>query len=274
MKPRFLIIGGDGRQLHLKRRLDADFYDAFHLRYPADISALYDIELYSHIILPMPVSKDSLTVYSSDSLPLSLDELRDKLQPCHIVYGGGFSDSFLGYMEDKSITYYDFLKDGSFKLFNAYLTAQGAMRELLDNTDDTVTGKKVLIIGSGDVAATLVEKLKALGLDVYLAARNKSRLTSARLNGYKTMSLEMIGELIYMFDFVFGTVPFNILTDADVKAMGEDSVYFELASAPYTADKSLFERFGKRHILSSSLPGKYLPKASSEIIYDFILNNL
>lgn len=274
MKPRFLIIGGDDRQLHLKRRLDADFYDTFHLRYPADISALYDIEHFSHIILPIPVSKDKLSVYSTDSLSLSLDELRGKLQSCHIVYGSGFSERFIGYMEEKSITFYDLMKDKTFKLLNAYLTAQGAARELLVNTDDTVSDKRALIIGSGDVAVTLADKLKALGVDVYFAARNQLKLSAVSLSGYKTMSLEMIGELIYLFDFIFGTVPFNILNEADVRSMGDDSVYFELASAPYTADKGLFERFGKRYILSSSLPGKYLPKASSKIIYDFILNNM
>ena len=274
MKQRFLIIGGDSRQLYLKKKLDADFYDAFHLRYPADISALYDIESYSHIVLPVPVSKNNLTVYSSDKLNITLSELKKKLLACHTVYGGMFNDSLLIQMEDNNITHYDFMIDKNFKLLNAYLTAQGAIRDLLCNTDDTVSGKKALIIGFGDVAKTLAEKLKAFNTDVYIAARNKNQLSSARLNGYKTMTLEMISELIYMFDFVFGTVPFNIISADDVKAMGEDCIYFELASAPYTAEKGDFERFGKRYILSSSLPGKYLPKASADIIFDFILNNL
>lgn len=274
MKTRFLIIGGDDRQLYLKRKFDENFYDSFHLRRPDDISALDDIDNYSHIILPVPVSKDKLTVYSSDPLVLNLNVLRDKLQACHIVFGCGFSDEFLNCLEDKNITYYDFMKDKTFKLLNAHLTAQGALRDLLNNTDDVITGKKALIIGFGDVAKTLAVKLKAVGLEVHIAARNKDQLSIAALNGYKTIKLDMIRKSIYMFDFVFGTVPFNILLVDDVKAMGEDSVYFELASAPYTAEKAFFKSFGRKYVLSSSLPGKYLPKASANIIYDFILNNL
>ncbi len=274
MKTNFLIIGGDKRQQYLKRKFEADFYDVIHIRYSGDLETLDDIESYTHIILPIPISKDNLTVYNSDSLKLTIRELKEKLGSCHRVYGGGFTDNFLINLEDKHITYFDFMKDKNFKLANAYLTAQGAMRLLLENTDDVVSGKKSLIIGFGDVAKTLAEKLKAFGIDVYIAARNKKQLSVARLNGYKTMGIEKISDLIYMFDFVFGTVPANILTADDVKSSGVDCVYFELSSAPYTAEKDDFERFGKRYILASALPGKYLPEASADIIYDFILNNL
>lgn len=274
MKPEFLIIGGDKRQQYLKKRLEAEFYSVFHIRYPADVSELKKIESYSHIILPVPISKDKRSIYTDDKLDIEINELMRKIKACHIVYGTGFDSKFLDFFEDNSITYYDFMKDKAFKLFNAYLTALGTVRLMLESTDDIITGKKALIIGFGDVAKTLAEKLKALAVDVRIAARNQSQLTNAEFCGYKTMALESIGESISKFDFVFGSVPANILTFNDVINMGEECVYFELASSPYTADSEHFTKAGKKYILASGLPGKFLPKASSDILYDFILKNL
>ena len=66
MNESFLIIGGDSRQLYLKNFLSQKFKDVIHIRCPADIGLLDDILNYSHIILPLPLSKDKEFIYSAD----------------------------------------------------------------------------------------------------------------------------------------------------------------------------------------------------------------
>lgn len=273
MNQKALIIGGDKRQEYLKKIIDKEFIEVDHIRYLADVRRLDDIESYSHIILPVPLTKDRENVYSSDKLSLNVDELIKCIKPCHKVFGTGFDNKTLDYFEDKAIEYRDFMKDKAFKRANAFLTAQGTLRLVLDNTDDYIVGKKVLVIGFGDVAETLAEKLKSNGFEVYITARNKRKLSLAGLSGYKTIAMSTIRSCIYLFDYIFGTVPANILDPGDIRNIKTECTYIELASPPYTAKEADFTENAKQYINGSALPGRFLPLASGKLIADFILAN-
>ena len=269
-----LIIGGDKRQEYLKKLLEGNFKEVIHIRYPADMWASDEIEEYSHIILPLPVSKDKTHIYSSDNLMLKTEDLICRIKPCHKVFGSGFDNKTLDYFEDKQIDYCDFMKDKIFKRANALLTAQGALKLMLDNTDDYIVSKKALIIGFGDVGETLAEKLNSNGIEVFITARNKRKLSLASIYGYKTISLSSVKSCIYLFDYVFGTVPANILDVSDIYNLKDDCTYIELASYPFTAKEEDFRLFNKKYINGSALPGRYLPLASGKLLADFILNNI
>ena len=274
MNQKALIIGGDKRQEYLKTIIENQFGEVFHIRYSADVWALDEIESFSHIILPIPLSKDGEHIYSADNLYLKSSDLLDLIKPCHKVYGAGFDCKTLDCFEDSQIDYCDFMKDKIFKRANALLTAQGTLRLLLNGTDDYIVGKKALIIGFGDVAETLSEKLRNNGIEVYIAARNKRKLSLASLYGYKTIAISSIRSCIYLFDYVFGTVPANILDSGDIKNMKDECTYIELASVPFTAKESDFKEYSKTYINGSALPGRFLPMASGKLMADYILSNL
>ena len=274
MNESFLIIGGDARQQYLSEFLSDSNKEVFHVRYSADIWKLDEIENYSHIILPLPLSKDKEMLYSSDNLCVRVEDTLKLIKPCHSVYGSGFDNKTLDYFEDNKIEYYDFMKDKIFKKANAYLTAQGTLRLLFDNVIDYIVGKKALIIGFGDVAVTLSELLSKVGIEVYIAARNKRKLSLAGYSGYKTLLIENMKNVIGEFDYIFGSVPANIIDEEAIRNISDDALYFELASAPYNADKKLFDKQMKKHINASALPGRYLPLASGKLMAEFVLSNL
>ena len=267
MTESYLIIGGDKRQELLKNILTDKGKDVFHIRYPADAVELDYAEKYSIIVLPIPLTKDNKTVYSSESeLKITLEKLYSKLCKHHKIYlGGELSDSDFNSM--------NFMKDKAFKKANAMLTSQGALRLLLDNTEDYIIGKKVLIIGFGDVAETLAELLFRIGCEVNITARNPKQLMIASVSGYKAVKLKADENNLSDYDYIFGTVPCNILTENDIVSMKDSAVYFELASFPFNADKELFIRNNKKYVFGSALPGRFLPEASARLIADFILTS-
>lgn len=260
----FLIVGGDKRQEHLKKILSDKLCDVFHLRHTADICELDKIGQYSDIILPLPLSKDGLKLYSDNGLHMDLEFLYGQFQPYHRVYGGNVKETLVG-------SVFDFLKDKTFKRANAYLTAQGTLRLLLENTDSYIIGKNALIIGFGDVAETLADILSKVGLRVNILARNKNQLLISSMLGYNSLHLSDIDCHIGDADYIFGSVPSTLLGEKQVKLMKNDAVYFELSSAPFTADKKYFEIYSKRYVFGGALPGRYLPMASAELMADFIL---
>ena len=270
MNQKALIIGGDKRQMYIKKYIESKFGEVFHLYSPADIWVLDETEKYSHIILPVPLSKDRETVYTDGGLCIRIKDVISRIGSCNTVFGSGFDSETLDKFEDKGVQYHDFMKDKILKRANAYLTAQGVLRLMLDDTQDYIVGKKALIIGFGDVADTLAEKLKALGLEVCISARNKRKLSLAENAGYKTMALATVGSCTYLFDYIFGTVPVNLLGPDAIKLMKNDCTYIELASAPYTADASLFGVYNKRYICGAALPGRFLPMASGRLLAEYI----
>ena len=274
MKEKILIIGGDKRQQYLEKFLRDNSKDVFHLRYPADIWIADEIVNFSHIILPLPVSKDKEYIYSVDNLTVRYEDIISKIKPCHSVFSSGFDNKTLDYFEDNNIEYHDFMKDKIFKKANAYLTAQGTLRLLLENSEDYIVGKKALIIGFGDVAQTLAELLSALGVEVYISARSKRKMSLGLYSGCKIVELEKLESEINHFSYIFGSVPANILSEEAIRSISDESLYFELASPPYNADKALFEIYSKKHICGSALPGKYLPLASGKLMAEFVLSNL
>jgi dipicolinate synthase subunit A len=274
MNDSFLIIGGDARQQYLKTFLSKKYSDVFHIRYPADIWKIAEADKYSHIILPLPLSKDRQYIYSCDNLCIKTDDVIGLIKPFQTVYSSGFDNKNLDYFEDKGIEYYDLMKDETFKKANAYLTAQGALKLLLDNTQDYIVGKKALIIGFGDVAVTLGELLSKTGVEVYFTARNERKLSVALYSGYKTISLSEIKNTADTYDYIFGSVPVNIISEDIVRRMKDDALYFELASYPYNADKKLFESVNVKYIDGSALPGRFLSLASGKLIGEFIISNL
>lgn len=268
MDKSFLIIGGDKRQEYLKNILSEKFSSVHRIMCPADMCKLDDMGRYSHIILPIPTTKDKEVVYCSNKdVKVPLSDIYCRLTDKQKLYGNGLSDS-------SGIRYFDFMKDETFKHANAHLTAQGALILLLKNTEDYIVTKKALILGFGDVARTLADVLSKLGVEVYIGARNKNQLLEASLRGYKTLKLTSVRSCIFIFDYIFGTIPSNVLKSEEIKSIGESAVYFELASYPFTADKENFKKYNRKHIDGSALPGRYLPLASAKLIADFILMNL
>ena len=268
---KLLIIGGDKRM-----KVFADYFDVgsdkvCHIDNAEKLKALRDYKEYTHIVLPLPSSKDGRTVFSSDdNLTLTFEKLTENLCEHHIVFGGNLHGRLKALLDNKKIQYYDFMENEDFLVSNAFLTAQGTLRLLVENTEDYFVHKKALIIGFGRVAVSLAALLRAVGIDIYIAARNALQLENAEALGYKAINLSSIDEYIPLADFIFGSVPARVLGSETIALMRVDAVYFELASAPFTADEYDFKLKGKKYVSGTALPGRYLPLASGRLIADYM----
>lgn len=264
-----LIIGGDKRQKFLFKLLSEDGYNVTHLNENSD--NLYDLINSNDIIfLPLPVSKDRVHIYSdADNFRLKLADAVKSIKNISMVFGGGIPKEVRDYFEDESIEYHDCLISELFELQNAYFTAQGALKLLLDNTEDYLLGKTALIIGFGRIATALSEMLKNLNMKVTVAARNELQLKTAKLSGFQIINLKELRNLSG-FDFVFNTVPYRIFDEAAMSSAGKNSVYFELASAPFGVDKELAQKHDIRYVQGGALPGKYLPLSSAKLLKEYM----
>ena len=272
---KILILGGDERQRKLGKLFLRDGYDVtcFTDEYEAE-KLKESLKESSAVILPLPVSRDGVTVYSDKELPIPIETVIGEMNSGKTLFGGIIRDNLKEKLAETNIPYFDYYADEAFVGFNAYLTAQCALRLMLENTDEYLVSKRVLVTGFGRVAKALASLLKRNGLDVYVAARNETQKATAYALGYKVLDIYDLGSVIRIFDFTLNTVPHRVFGEREVSLMKDGSLYIELASKPYGAKPEHFEKHGKRYFPAASLPGKYCSQSAAEAIYRSITKHI
>ena len=158
--------------------------------------------------------------------------------------------------------------DGSFD--TAVPTAEGALKVAIENAPVTIHGSRALVVGYGNIGKILARYLHALGAKTYVAAKRPEALAEAFGNGAHTVKIEEIGSVCGKMDYIFNTVPSNVIeTDVAAKIGG---LYIELASSPYGTDIEAACTAGVSVINAPSLPGKISPKTTAKYIVRTIYN--
>ena len=264
-----LIIGGDKRQRKLKKYLSDDGYTVTHIEKEEEcLPSLFKEN--KIIFLPIPVSKDRVYIYSDNKESrLRVTDVTEQIDNTSVVFGGNFDASVKKYFEEEGIEYHDCLKSELLELQNGYLTSQGALRLLLENTEEFLTSKNVLITGFGKIGMPLAALLDKIGMNVSVGARNELQLKNAVMAGYTPVELKSLSTLSKC-DFIFNTVPCRIFDESLIETADKKAVYFELASSPFGADKENILKYGLSYVDGSSLPGKFLSDSSAELLKEYM----
>lgn len=272
---KIMIIGGDRRQIFLRDFLRKKGLECFHVYGRQDLPEMKNAGGYDAVVLPVPMTKNGRSIYrDGDEITIGLEETLGVLLPDQQLFAGSVSESTVTELAAKNISVFDIMQDEAFLTKNAFLTAQGALSLLLGSIDGSLFGKRALVTGFGRVGKAVALTLKNNGLFTDVAARSPEQLALASCLGYGTQHIIDINEQIGQYDYLFGTVPFGVITDEGVKNMKSDAIYFELASAPFGARREDFLRYRKNYSLGSSLPGRFFPRSAGEIIGEYILEKM
>lgn len=188
-------------------------------------------------VLPIPVK------------PYMLEKLSGK----YVFYGAGDARGF------------DYNKVESFLLENAYLTAEGAVALLKENTGKAIYGSRVLITGYGRIASALHNVFSAMGANVTVCCRSHSDKIKAKYAGAGVIdfpSLKENGD----YDYIFNTVPHIVFTKDELEALKDGALLFDLASFPGGVD-TLFAKSKKISVIDGKrLPLRFSKIAAGELI--------
>lgn len=239
-KEHFLVAGGDMRLIGTANALFEKGYDtAVYLVQESPFLnpgiPILDAPCFSdfdRIILPLPCSRDDVHLSCAyDNKPV-LSDVFSALNDKQKVYGGKLSPYVLSLAKQANVPVYDYLKDESFSIKNAILTAEGALTVAMQNTLRSIWGSSVLVVGYGRIAKVLANMLADLNAHVTVAARRKEALSWIEANGFVPCRMEDADEEIAKADIVFNTAPARLL---NLRRMKNHAVYIELASKPYGA---------------------------------------
>ena len=76
------------------------------------------------------------------------------------------------------------------------------------------------------------------------------------------------------YDVIFNTVPALVVGEEILSRQDPDTLLLELASAPGGIHRQAAERCGLRVVDAPSLPGRFSPKASGELIKEAVYHML
>lgn len=279
----FLIIGGDDRLVELANIFSGKGYKVYtHGMERAanckaeNITGLEEAVAKCDVIIgPIPFSKEANRVNSSYSEePIEIDNFFSKISSEKKLFFGAMNKNARELAEKYSIKYNDYHQIESYQILNTIPTAEGAIALMVSETDRTVFGCNVLILGYGRIGKVLSEYAKAMGAKVYVEARKDEDLTWISARGMNGVHLNSLQDYLGNMDIIINTVPALLLDKSKLELVKKDAFILDLASLPGGVDFAFAKQNGIKTIHALGIPGKIAAKSAAEYIFDTVLKQL
>lgn len=282
------IIGGDLRIVNLIELLAKDDFLVYiyglenseELIESSNVKRCHSIEELvgsSEIIIgPLPMTNDATNLSAPFSEEkISIDELVSVMANKNKTFlAGKISDQLVGKLEANNIKYIDLLKREELVVLNTIATAEGTIQVAMENTQRTIHGSNILIMGFGRVGKVLAKMLDGIGAKVSCEARKNSDIAWIKAYGYKPIHLSELENELGNYDIIINTIPFQILDENRLKYVKKECTILDLSSNPGGVDRKAARALGLKMIWALSLPGKVAPMTSAEFIKETLYHIL
>lgn len=275
---RFGVLGGDFRYKLLYNLLKENGYSVVSYCNRFLDSEYSDIEGFLEnsdvIIGPIPTSRDNKKLALSDCEDIEIEYIFEQMfrKNINIYIGGVIGRSVKKIAEARGIRAYDFFEMEEVAVKNAIPTAEGAIQTAMQESIRTLFGSKVLVLGYGRCGKILSNMLKGIGADVAVTYRNERDNAYIKAYGYKAINLSEIKSYIADFDFVFNTIPAEILNNQVLKKMNRSTIIIDLAQAPGGTSFNYARDLNIKALYCPGLPGRVAPYTAAEILKEAVLN--
>jgi dipicolinate synthase subunit A len=228
-----------------------------------------------YIISSIPFSKDGIYINAPlFEAKISVMDLINALDSSKILFAGQLSDTIQNELINNEIRFVDLLEIEDLTIKNCILTAEGAIKIAIEESQTCIHGSNVLILGYGRIGKILSHMLTGFGCNIYCEARKESDLAYISAYGYNDIRLNELDKHLYKFDYIFNTIPAMILDSKRIDLIKQNALVIDLASSPGGVDFEYAKKNNKKVIIALSLPGKVSPVTSAKYIYETILGSL
>lgn len=286
MEKAIAVVGGDLRIIKLVEMLIEDGYIVYTygLEYSEELLKLEGVEMCptlkdtlkdtKAVVGPIPLSSDRKHLSMPFSnIKLTIEDFISELDGKTLI-AGNITEPIRTILDEKSIIYIDLLKREEFSVLNTISTAEGTIQIAMEETQKTVHGRNVLIMGFGRIGKVLAKMLTGIGAKVYCEARKNEDIAWIKAYGYEPIHLNDLDGNLSKFDIIINTIPFQILDENRLDMLKKDVVIIDLASNPGGVDRKAAKDKNIKLIWALSLPGKVAPVTSAEFIKETLYHAL
>lgn len=284
MEKSIAVVGGDLRIVKLIEMLNNDGYKVYTyaLENSEELLNLDGVDMcptleeavsYSKVVIgPVPLSSDRKrlsTPFGRNNV--NLEEFVEALKGKYLIAGNiGIKEQ----LDNNNIQFTDLLKREEFSVLNTIATAEGTIQIAMEETQRTIHGSNVLVMGFGRIGKVLSKMLDGIGAKVYCEARKNEDISWIKAYGYNPIHLNDLNEHLGKFDVIINTIPFQILDDERLDLVKKEVVIVDLASNPGGVDRKAAREKGLKVIWALSLPAKVAPLTSAEFIKETLYHVL
>lgn len=276
------IIGGDQRIVQLAEMMSQEGFNVFtyglernnkinkneKIRKCESLKEL--ISSADIIVSSIPFTKDGININMPFSdTKVEIKELGKYLKNKTLIAGRIDKSLYEEIPESKVI---DLLEREDLTVLNAIASAEGTIQVAMEETEKTLHGSNILIIGFGRITKVLFNMLKGFGANIYCETTKKENVSWIKAYGYTPIILEDLEQNLSKFDLIINTAPHIILDDARLSFLKKDCVIVDVASDPGGVDREAAKKRNIKLIWALALPGKVAPITSAEYIKETLYN--
>lgn len=276
----YAVIGGDMRQVYLVREfaLRSNHVCHYALIEAPDAQActaaasLEELcQASSCIIGPVPLCRSGAFLnQAAFGEPVFTDQLLDSLNPGQSFFAGSIPETFKCTAAEKGIRIYDLMLDPSLTVYNTIATAEGAICEAIRLSPLNLHHSRCAVLGYGRCGRTLTYYLKGMSCHISVISNTEEKRAQAALIADQTAALADFGMYAPEFDFIFNTIPQQVVTRELLAGMKPSVTIIDIASAPGGVDLKAASELGIHSALCPGLPGKYAPASSAKALREAI----
>ncbi len=270
------IIGGDKRTLYAGRLLEENGFDCQWYGFNDEICECWDIKCVptardaisraKAILLPLPWEKEGAINAPLSEKKIKASEVFSYIERNSLVLGG-----MLPQRNENTI---DYSQREDFLLYNAVTTSEGAIALAISETDFSIFGANITVIGYGRIGGYLAGCLRSLGANVTVISRSLKSRALAETHFINAVGFDLCEAPLREADIIFNTVPHRIIGKRELGWMKKDSLIIDLASLPGGVDERDCQNTGIRLIRALGLPAKASPKTAGETVFRTVLSIL
>lgn len=274
------VIGGDIRQIYMVKRLVACHMSVitYGLSHPLidgaanqGSSMAQTMAASPVIVSAIPFSNDGCSIPAlTSSSDMSVSNFLSCIEKGQSVFAGMFSDTVKKEFHIKKVDFYDFMTNDSVAILNGIATAEGAIMKAVEVSSGNLHHSQVLVTGFGRCGKVLAGKLAGLDCHVTIAARKDCDRALAEALGFSSLSFDELPCALSGFDYIFNTVPVLLFDKSMLSRISPETAVIDIASRPGGLDFQAAKQYSLNVHHFLGIPGKVAPKASGDILVDFI----
>ncbi|SDI94930.1 dipicolinate synthase subunit DpsA [Natribacillus halophilus] len=270
------VIGGDRRQIQLVHTLQKNVEQISvvgfekmpfsHANINACTLAEVPWEQLNAILFPMSGVKPDGKVeadYAAEPPKVTGEMLAQRSSRC-MIFTGIMTEFFRQKNVVKDVVCW--MERDDVAVYNSIPTAEGVLMLAMENTDDTIHGADVTVVGFGRCGLTIAELFKAVGAKVTVITDDMTEQARAFQAGHEVKELSHLPAALSTSDICVNTIPLLVITKEMLQQANERGYILDIASRPGGVDINGALQLGLNAQIAPGLPGKVAPGTAGDIL--------
>jgi dipicolinate synthase subunit A len=256
------VVGGDEREQEICRLAAGSGAEVRAFGFPWPSGGIHGVVLAAdaaralagaHVaLMPIPgIAVDGSLFATTPIIPRE-PLLGEMAAGAHIILGRA-DEGLRRAAATLGIGIHEYEGDHELMLLRAPAIVEGVIRVLIENTQITLHGARIGVIGQGNIGTALTRTLIALGAHVTVGARNPIQRASAYTLGAVPLALESLPEVAGSLDVLVSTAPAPIVTSALIDRLQASALIIDMTAPPGSCDLKHATTTGRRAIWARAL---------------------